>query len=79
MDAKDRGVVGYVLILQDVHAAVLDIVVGHLRDSRCAGDAADKEQGRQNHAGFNGNGEIGEDSQRESDQPNTDVGFRKLQ
>ena len=59
MNAEDRRVVRNVFVLQNVHAAVFDVVVGDLRDGGGRGYAADEEQRRQNHAGFDGDGEIG--------------------
>src|SRR6267154_996701 len=79
VDAEDRSIVGDVFVLEYVHAAILNILVGDLRDGGGRGDTADEEQRGQNHSGFDGNGEVGEDGQGKGDQPDADVGFRELQ
>ena len=79
VNAEDGGVVGNVFVLQDVDAAVFDIVVGDLRDGGGVGDAADEEQSGEDHSGFDGDGEVGEDGERERDQPDADVGLGQLE
>ena len=47
MDADDGGVIGNVLVLQDVDAAVVDVIRGHLGNRGCRGDFADEQQRRE--------------------------------
>jgi len=63
----------------NVHAAVFNVVVGDLRDGGGGRDAADEEQRGQNHSGFDGDGEVGENGEGESHEPNADVGFGELE
>ena len=79
VDAEDRRVIRDVFVLQNVHAAVFNILVGHLGNRGGGGDAADEKQRGKDHAGFDGDGEVGEDSEREGHQPDADVGFRELE
>src|SRR5260370_6566411 len=79
VDAEDGGIVRNVLVLEDVHAAVFDVLVGDLGNGWGGGNAADEKKCSEDHAGFNSNGEVGEDGECESDEPDADVGFRELQ
>ena len=79
VDAEDRSIVGDILVLEYVHAAILDILVSDLRDGGGRGDTANEEQRGQNHSGFDGNGEVGEDGESEGDEPDADVGLRQFQ
>ena len=79
MNTENSGVVGDVLILEDVHAPVFHIIIGHLRHGRGACHPADKQQRCQNHSSFNCHGEIGEDSECKCYQPDTDISFRQFQ
>ena len=79
VNAEDGRVVRDVLVLKNVQAPVFDIVVGHLRNRRGLGHAADEEQRRQDHAGLDGDGQVGENGQREGDQPDADIGFGQAQ
>ena len=60
MNAKDGRVVRNVLVLQDVHASIFDVLVSNLRNGRCTGHAADEQQRGENHACFDRNREVGE-------------------
>ncbi len=62
-----------------MHAPILDIFVGDLRNGGGGSNAADEKKRSEDHAGFNSNGEVGEDGERESDQPDADVGLGQLQ
>jgi hypothetical protein len=73
VNPEDAHVVGNVLVLEHVRASALDVLVGDLRDGGRLCDAADEEQRSEDHADLHGHGEIGEDGQRESDQPDRDV------
>ena len=79
VDAEDGDVVGDVFVLQDVDAAVFDVIVGDLRDGRGGGDAADEEQRGQHHSGLHRDGQVGEHGQRKGHQPHADVGLGQLQ
>src|SRR5262249_58437828 len=79
VDAEDGRVVGDVFILKNVNAAVFNVVVGDLRDGGGRSDTADKQQSGQNHAGFHGDSEIGENGKGEGDQPDANVGFSELE
>ena len=63
----------------DVRQAVANVVVGDRSDGGGFGDAIDVEQRGQRHADADGDGEIGEDREREGDQPDRDGGEAELE
>ena len=75
VDAKNRHVVGNVLVLEDVHAAFFQVFGRHLIDGRRARHAPDVEQRGENHPDFDGDREVGEDGQRKRRHPDGDVGL----
>ena len=79
VNAKNRRVIGDVFILQDVHAAVFDVVVSDLRNRRSCGDTADEQQRGQNHSRLDCNGKVGEYGERERHQPHADVSPGELE
>ena len=62
-----------------MHAAVFDVFVCYLRDSRSVRHASDEEQRCENHPGFNSYSEIGKHCKPERNQPHADVGFGELE
>src|SRR5271169_497964 len=79
VDTEDSGVVRDVFVLQDVHAAVFNVLVGDLRNRGGGCDAADEKKRSEDHARFDGDGEIGEDGESKSDEPHADVSLREFQ
>src|SRR5258706_13217931 len=79
VNAEDGGVVRNVFILENVHAAVFHILVGDLGNRGGGGNAADEKQSGEDHTGFNGDGEVGEDGESEGHEPDADVGFGELE
>ena len=75
VNAEDGGVVGDVFVLQDVHAAVFDVLVGDFRDGGGGGDPADEQQRSQNHSRLDRYGEVGKDGEAEGHEPDADVGL----
>ena len=71
VDAQQRDVGRNDASLQRVRQAVADVVVGDGRDGGGFGDAIDVEQRGQRHAHADGDGEVGEDGERKSDQPDS--------
>src|SRR5208283_5394580 len=54
VNAIDRGVIGNLLVLQVVGAAVFDVVVGDFGDRGGEGNFADEGEGGKDHADFDG-------------------------
>src|SRR5260370_14859507 len=54
VDAEDGGIVRNVLVLENVHAPILDIFVGDLRNGGGGSIAADVKKRSEDHAGFAG-------------------------
>src|SRR5258708_19942466 len=61
VNAEDRGVIRNVLALQDVDAAVFDVIASDARDGRGARDFADEHERGEDHADFDGKGEVVDD------------------
>jgi len=76
---KMVDVVRDVLVLQDVHAAVFDIFIGDLRNGVVAATRLMKKQAAKDHAGFDGDREVGKNGEARSDEPHTDVSLGELQ
>ena len=67
------------LVLQNVRVAFLQIFVRSPRRRWWSRDFADENEGGQYHSGFDRHGEVGENGEKESDQPRADLKPRQLQ
>ena len=63
MNSENRRVVRDVFVLQDMNAAIFNVVIRDLGNGSRIGDAGYEQQCRQNHSGFNGDREIGKHGQ----------------
>ena len=79
VDAEDRHVVGDVLVLQDVHPAILQVLRRHLVHRRRTRHAPDVEERGEHHPDLDGDREVGKHSQRERGEPHAHVGLRLAQ
>ncbi len=69
MDAIDRGVIGNVFVLKIVDTAVLDVLVGDFGDGGGERNFADKGERSEDHADFDGKGEVRENCEEDGDGP----------
>src|ERR1019366_9006696 len=67
------------LVLKAVITAVLNIFRSNARDLRGGCNFPNENQRGENHSGFDGYGEVGENRQRKSDQPGSNFQARELQ
>ena len=79
MNAIHRGVLGNVSALQDVRAAILDVIARYPADGGGSRDLPDEHQRRQNHADLDRKGKIRDDRKSQSQQPHGDVRGGQLQ
>src|SRR6266567_4664328 len=79
MNPVNNRVVRNILSLQDVHAAVFDVIFRHWTYRGGSRYLANESQRRQHHAYFHGEGQIGHDGQGESQQPDGNVRATELQ
>ena len=73
VDAEDRDVRRNFLVLQNVRVAFLQVFCGHLGNRGGFGDLANVNERGENHAGFDGDSEVGENGEKESDQPGSNL------
>ena len=64
VDAEDRSVFRNVLALQDVHAAVFNIIASDARDRCGPRNFADEHERGENHADFHGERKVRHDGER---------------
>ncbi len=79
VNAEDRGVLGNVLALQDVDAAVFDVIAGNARDGGGARNFANEHERGEDHADFDGKGEVSDDGEGHGQEPDGDVGGAELE
>ena len=79
MNAKNGRVIRDVFVLQNVNAAIFDVVVRHLGNGSRIGHTGDKQQRGENHAGFDGNSQVSKHGKRKRDRPYADVGLGEFE
>ena len=79
VDAEDGDVGRNLFVLQDVRAALAEVFVGDAGDGGGGGHFANEQQDGQNHAHFDGDGEVDEDGEQERCEPDADIEEGKLQ
>ena len=72
VDAEQRDIGRQDAALEGVGQTVANVVVGYRRDGGGFGNAVDVDQRGERHSNADGDREIGEDGERESDQPDGD-------
>src|SRR5882724_7300306 len=75
----DDRVIRNVLSLENVDAAVFDVVFRYGTDSGCSRNFANKHQRGEHHADFHSKRQIGHNGQRQGQQPHRDVRSAELQ
>ena len=72
VDSEDADIGRNLLVLQDVHVAFLNVLCSNFGHSGGLRDLSDEYQNRQDHARFDGHGEVGKDREKECHQPGGD-------
>src|SRR6266849_1537236 len=79
VNANNDGVLWNVLSLQNMHAAIFDIVASDPRYRRRARYFADEHERGEHHANFDSEGEVGHNGKRHGDEPYRDISGAEFQ